>query len=231
MMVNVGQLDQLTSFLASMPGMNERATKSSFSSIGFRLKTEAKDALKNNSFGWPQLSKLTQLTSKYPAIAEGRTSSALISREAVTGRVSKKLWGSLANLLVYSFEKSSGILLFGFAAGTYGKKTRVSRGVKIKVDNVIGQSAVDLAEKLTNGFTYVVGTGPKGDAQRRYFAALGIILPKGKTMNIPARPLVGPVFSRCRPSIPQWFRDKFWERLRAYNEPGKIINSTWKAAA
>ena len=219
-------LESLRATITGMTALNKRATLSALSTVGFNLKKAAKDHIKNNSLGWPQVSKLSVLTQKYRAAGKtdnSRVSSAIISRQAVTGGVTRKIWGSLAGLLVYSVEKTTGGMVFGFASGTYGTKKGYTRssGQSVRVANVIGQSAVDIAEKLTNGFSYVVGTGPKGDAQRRYFAALGIIVPRNTIMDIPARPLVGPTFLFSKGDIPIWFQTKFWERLKLYVEAGK----------
>jgi hypothetical protein len=132
-MVNVAQVsDLMTKILASMPGQNQRAAESALSSIGYKLKAEAKSAVANNAFGWPKVSTLAAMTRKYPAVHENhpdRVSSAIMSRDSVTGNAAnKKLWGSLAGLLVYSLEKTTGILLFGFSAGTYGKRKGYTTG-------------------------------------------------------------------------------------------------------
>lgn len=217
--VDTTQMGNLTKFFAEMPGKNERARKSAMSTIGYNLKKAAQDGVRTNSFGWPQISNLSRMTRKYPATrnVSARTSSYFMARDNVTGGVVKKLWGSLSALLVYSLEPA-GDLLFGFSAGTYGTKKGYTRsdGTAVRVANVIGENVVTIAKKLTEGFRYVVGQGGKGDAQRRYFAALGFIFRPGTALNIPARPLVGPTYESKKADIPVWFREKFWERLKKY---------------
>lgn len=244
-LVKVPSVDFVTSVFASMPGFNQRASNSSLSSIGYKLKLQAKDAVKANSFGWPDITNLTAITKKFPAMeADQRTwwmglkknsnlNSATYENawRQINGFTSKT-WGSLSGLLVYSLEKETGGLMFGFKAGVFGKRYgyfRQGAGVnghwgggargKVRVENVIGDTAVGLAEKLTTGFSHTITS----TAQQRYYAALGFIFRKGTTIKCPARPLVGPTFLVARPKIPAWFRDKFWERMRIYSVSDPIL--------
>ena len=226
------QLDWLTKLQANMPGVNQRARNSALGSIGFALKAKAKESVKGNSFGWPQVSTLTQATKAFPAsTAPNRIKSRDIVQTVLTSRSTRKVWGALAGLLVYSLEKSDGILLFGFVSGTFGKRYSHSRstGEKVLRDNYIGQSVVLLAEKLTNGFEYQI----RAKEQQRYFAALGFIFPMGKTLKISARPLVGPTFEAFKPDIPRLFREKFWASLRrnAFPEASNLIDTVFGKAA
>lgn len=245
--VDASKLDNLTKFFAEMPGRNERARNSAMSTIGYNLKQHAKAAIKANSYGWPDVSNLSRISQIHPAVAKTdnrRASSASAAYDNAWRQMqgfTRKAWGAMANILVYVSDKGSGNLLFGFEAGTYGKRLAYKtaplgpdgkpvngswgqnqasaenpNGVKVFVPNVISQNAVDIAKKLTEGFKYIVGTGTKGDAQRRYFAALGFIFPRGKQLEIKARPIVGPTFETNKNNIPVWFRNKFWERLRKY---------------
>lgn len=215
--INAAALDEFTKFMASMPGYNERARNAAMGSIGFNLKTEAKSAVSRNAFAWPDISNMTKMTRAFPPTysTDGRraTRNQITAKNflTMTSTAVKKAWGSLANLLVYSVEKTEGVLLFGFQSGTFGKKTiRTSIGTR-SVANVIQENAVDLARKITEGFENVVT--PK---MQRYFAALGFVMRPGRVLKIPARPLIGPTFVMSKPMIATWFRNKFWERMHKY---------------
>ena len=226
------ELDGLTKMMAAMPGINQKARNSALGSVGFALKGKAKASVANNSFGWPQVSTLARATKAFPASSspERMTSRDIIQSVLMT-RDTKKAWGSLAALLVYSLEKDSGVLLFGFQAGTFGKRYAYTRstGERVRRDNYIGNSVVLLAQKLTDGFEYAITSKD----QQRYFAALGFPFKMGRVLRIPARPLVGPSFKALRPEIPGLFREKFWASLRRNTFPleTKVANSLWGAAA
>jgi len=253
---NLTGVETLTAFMASMPGKNQRATNSAMASIGYKLKTSAKQMVKSNAFGWPTVRNLTVITKKFPAIKskEGRADF-VASHEKLASAVyenafrdmndfQRSAWSSLASLIVYKFFENQGILQFGFFTGTFGKKKAyanaplgpdgkpvngswgTNQGKTMYVDNNIGSSAINIAKRLTEGFTETLDSS----ARRRYYAALGFIMPLGKVLVCPPRPVVGPVFNANKSFIPGWFRDKFWERLRKYSgEVGSVINSTWKA--
>lgn len=230
--LNTGELDGLTRMAAAMPGINQRARNSALGSVGFALKGKAKASVANNSFGWPQVSTLARATKAFPASSSpDRMSSRDIVQSVLMTRDTKKAWGSLASLLVYSLEKEQGVLLFGFQAGTFGKRYAYTRstGERVKKDNYIGQSVVLLAQKLTDGFEYAITSRD----QQRYFAALGFAFKLGRVLKIPARPLVGPTFEALRPEIPPLFREKFWASLRRNTFPleNRVANSLWGAAA
>ena len=232
MRIDASELDGLTRMMAAMPGINQKARNSALGSIGFALKSKAKSAVKDNAFGWPQVSALTVATKRFPAIhATSRMSSRDMIQVILTSPDTKKTWGALANLLVYSLEKDSGELLFGFMAGTFGKKyvRTKATGERVKRDNYIGNSVVMLAEKLTEGFQYAITS----KAQQRYFAALGFPMEIGKILKIPARPLVGPSFKALRPEIPGLFREKFWASMRrnTFPDEARLANSLWGNAA
>jgi hypothetical protein len=226
--VDASGLDELTKFMASMPGKNEKARQSGMGHVGYNLKRVTKESVNKNAFGWPGVSALTQTSRAFPSRRYGtREASRNIAMHQSVAKMSDRLWGSLTNLAVYSLE-ATGELFFGFQAGAFGKKVgykrikrdssgaamRDSKGRVMKenkmVANVIGESVVDLARALTNGFSYVLQTM----AQQRYFAALGFPFKMGTRFTIPARPLVGPAFVAARPMIPTWFREKFWAKLR-----------------
>lgn len=217
-------LDNMTKFFANMPGVYEKARNSALGSIGYALKDKAKAAVGANTFGWPDVSLLATATKKFPANRNpaGRTNTRDIIQTILLSRGTRKAWGSLANLLVYSVEKDQGILLFGFQSGTFGKKTVKTSTGSVKRDNYIGQSVVLLAQKLTDGFSYTITS----KAQQRYFAALGFPFSLGRTLNIPERPLVGRTFQLMQPEIPSIFREKFWASVRrnTFPEVDKFVN-------
>lgn len=214
-------LETLRATIRGMTAMNKRAIASAFSTVGFNLKKAAKDMVKNNSIGWPDIRRITRVAKKYPAViaSDGRRRPyAVIQADRGATGISKSIWGSLVGLLVYSFEKDNGSFLFGFASGTYGRRYShtTSTGERKTRANVISEDIVGIAKKLTEGFTFVVGSGPAGDAQRRYLAALGVIFKKNTILTVPARPLVGPTFLFSKRDIPIWFQNKFWEKLAQY---------------
>ena len=232
MKLDTSELDGLTKMMASMPGVNQRARNSALGSVGFGLKAKAKASVSSNAFGWPQVSSLTQQTKAFPASSSpNRMSSRDIVQSALLTKSTKKVWGSLAPLLVYSLEKDQGVLFFGFAAGTFGKRYAYTRstGERVRRDNYIGQSVVLLAEKLTNGFEYAITSKD----QQRYFAALGFPFKIGRVLRIPARPLVGPTFIAFRPEIPALFSEKFWASMRRNTFPDevRVAKSLWGKVA
>lgn len=222
-------LDNLTAFMASMPGNNVRARNSALSSIGYQFKMRAKETVKlrYDSLGWPKLSTATPLIRVNPDVALGNKPYPEI--KSGTGETfGRKLWGSLANLLVYSLEKESGVLLMGFQSGTYGMKTVTytrsdGSSYKRKIKNVISGGIVEIARRLTEGYEFVVE-----QQMQRYFFALGIRTRIGQTIKLPPRPLVSKVWLQMAPQVPQMFADKFWERMRIYSgETGKTIEKVF----
>ena len=63
-------LDELRTFVSSMPKHSERARNSALAAVGFEFKKQAKDNAKNNVFNWPQLSRATPHIRKHPETAK-----------------------------------------------------------------------------------------------------------------------------------------------------------------
>lgn len=217
-------LDELTKFLAQMPGANAHARQSAMKSVGYALKQNAKEGVARNRFGWPGLSNLAKATRKYPPKRFGRQhSSRDIVMDLAVSRMHAKIWGSLASVVAYTID-GNGDLFFGFQAGVFGtkfshfKKDRANPGkfVRVRRANVVGPDVLEIVRRLTEGGSYSISI-----KQQRYFAALGFAFRAGRTLTIPSRPLVGPAYNATKPTIPGLFAEKFWASLHRQTMGGK----------
>lgn len=187
-----------------------RAANSALSSLGFHLKREAKEAIKRNTLGWRDLAHTTRVLQNIDPIA-AKAKAAPTSKGA-----RRKAWGALGDLVVYTVDKANQVMTFGFQTGTFGKKTRRwtrSDGTvkKKRVANVVGENAMTLAKKVTEGSS--IRITPK---MQRFLAGLGFGRKVGSVIDVPGRPLVGPVFRRNESSLRSRFRQKFDERMAKY---------------
>jgi hypothetical protein len=202
--------DELAFFFAQFPGKTERAKHSGMRSTGWFLKMKAKEELKNNSQNWPLKS---QVTPHFKAHRPSKGAQSAKARRTKSTKTLSKFWGALANLLVYSYD-NNGDLLVGFKTGVFGRKYAYTRsdGTKVFRPNRIGESAVNMAKKLTQGHETKVTRKMAG-----YFRGIGLNVGIGQTIKIPARPVIGPVYKKYQKDLFPRFVEKFWERLRKYN--------------
>lgn len=189
----------------------ERAANSALSSIGFHLKREAKEAIRRNTLGWKDLAYTTRVLQN---ISPARNKKDRVPPN--TNGARRKAWGALGDLVVYTVDKAQQVMTFGFQTGTFGKKTRRwtrSDGTvkKKRVANVVGENAMKLARKVTDGSS--IRITPK---MQRFLAGLGFGRKVGSVIDVPGRPLVEPVFRRNEASLRSRFREKFGERMAKY---------------
>lgn len=189
----------------------ERAANSALSSIGFHLKREAKEAVARNTLGWKNLAYTTRVLQN---ISPARNKDDRVPPSTEGAR--RKAWGALGDLVVYTVDKARQVMTFGFQTGTFGKKTRRWKRkdgtVKTKrVANVVGERAMVVAKKVTEGHTIRVTR-----KMQRFLASLGFGRKIGSTIDVPGRPLVEPVFRRNEASLRSRFRQKFGERMAKY---------------
>jgi len=212
-------LDELIRKTQKLSALVDRAANSALSSIGYRLKQEAKTAVQGNSLGWQGLSyptlilrtarpnpnyvPMSRAQSKFMRTM-GVKDNSYIKFSRSRNPAGSKAWGLLGNLPAYKVAKGQGYVEFGFMSGTFGKKASGGK-------NVIGNSIRDIALKLTMGSEITVT-----EDMQRFLAGLGFFRRIGSRMKIPGRPLIVPVFERARGNIPGWFADKFNERFQSY---------------
>jgi hypothetical protein len=187
-----------------------RAANSALSSLGFHLKREAKEAIKRNTLGWRDLAYSSRILQNMDPIA------AKMKAKPTNKGTRLRAWGALGDLVVYTVDKAQQVMTFGFQTGTFGKKTRRwkrSNGTfgSKRVANVVGENAMTLARKVTDGSS--IRITPK---MQRFLAGLGFGRKVGSVIDVPARPLVGPVFRRNESTMRSRFRRKFNERMAKY---------------
>lgn len=213
-------MDVATRLLMQMPGNGQRARNSALSTVGFEMKKKFKEAFAaGGAPGWP-LAKLhpqTPVIASRPAIVRGKGQYPKYTTQRIP---QKKLWGALANLIVYSVDKDAGTLEIGFMVGTFGKKLKkwsTNSGEHSKlVNNTIGEGAVGLAKFLTDGGTYPFQDRKDTEKMRRYLASVGFPLHKGTILKAPPRPIVGPVVIQNQTLITKTFVGKFWANIQRY---------------
>lgn len=188
--------------LEKSAGLLTRAANSALSSVGFRLKQMARDAVNRNDLGWRNLSYVTRVLKgvrPWQAAADGFK----VPRRARN----QKPWGQIGSLVVYQVDKGQQEMTFGFFEGTFGMKTVRGR----KTANVLGENVVGIARRITEG-----GRITMTEPMRKFLAGLGFFRRRGSSMEIPGRPMVVPIRERSRSALPEIFSAKFKERLAKY---------------
>ncbi len=213
MRVNVANenLSEATQAVLALPGLFERARKSALKSTGWWIMSELRDYVERGGEGWPGLHPLTLGFFKKRGARFGWT------QRRSGRRHGPLLWlGKFARYLVDDRGTSVQI---DFGKSRKGQPGSVDPGLAAIARRAERGERIPVTERMRRlwGATRGAGRGKRGIPGRTYFP-----LSRHTTViEIPKRPIFGPVFRRIQPQIAARFDDRFWAAYRRYESEKK----------
>ncbi|OPY15244.1 MAG: hypothetical protein A4E66_00163 [Syntrophus sp. PtaB.Bin001] len=204
-------LENAEALMAQYPQYAKRALTSAIRSESWRLKNVIRDTIRGNGPGgsWPGLNPHTGVLNK---AAKGWVKNYRKSRYRFTakGTIKYKKAVNIYRDRMLSTKTRALQKLAGGTRYTYDNDLMVSE-IGFLSGRSPGATTV-LAKKHAQGFNV-----PVTPRSRRWAFALGFPLKKGTSLlNIPARPVVGPVFEKEKGRIVQNINKKVPEKIMEY---------------
>lgn len=199
-------LDKVTKAVMDLPGKFNKAKKSAMGSVGFYVMSELRNHIEYG--GLSSWESLHDLTRKYWKKKRGGASGQWVQR--MNPPQSPMAW--LGKFARYRVSKSADTVQIDFGKGKRGKQPgrldpqlsavarRMDQGERIPVtDRMRKKMAATYFRAVARGQEPVIGVN--------FFP-----LKKSTTsINIPARPIFGPVFKKIQPKAGSLFEKKFWD--------------------
>lgn len=195
-------LSETTKAVMQLPGLFARARKSALSSTGYWIQQELRNHIEYGGANWPKLHPITYKFRKFrggpsPLFYLGRFSRYLIDTEGTTIEIGlgKSRKGEPGQV-------DDPWLMAALKRAEHGGRTKVTKAVRLLwvSTKIKGQRW-----KKTNRSGAVTGG---------YF----VLRPETEYLNIPKRPIIGPVFRKIQSGVMSHFEQKFWAALKRYRE-------------
>jgi hypothetical protein len=194
-------LSETARAVMQLPGLFARARKSALGSTGYWIQQELRNQIEYGGSGWPSLHPITLKLRKFrtpansPLFYMGRFSRYLIDQEGTTveiglGRSRKGEPGQTDDPWLSAALR------------------RAEEGDRIPVTKKVRLAWIRTKIK-----------GQKWKKMSRSGAVTGgyfVLRPETQFLNIPKRPVIGPVFRKVQPKITPHFEQKFWAALERY---------------
>lgn len=216
MRVNVKSenLSEATQAVLALPRLFERARKSALKSTGWWIMEELRDYVELGGEGWPELHPLTLGFYKKRGARFGWTQRRFRRRQGALfwlGKFARYLVDDRGTAVQIDFGKSS--------KGRPGNVDPLLAAIARRAEK---GERIPVTERMRRLWGLTRGSRRTGRIKYGIPGLTYFPLRRDTTViEIPRRPIFGPVFRKIQPGVASHFDEKFWASYRRYESGGK----------
>ena len=212
MLVKAENIDKVTKTFMMMPGIFERARKSSLKSLGWWIMGEVRNHVEYGGDNWPDLHPLTEKFRKKYNLAHK-----WVKRRSAPP--SPLFW--LGKFARYRVDDEGTLVHIDFGKSRKGRPGTMDPKLVHIAKRAEEGDRIQVTEKMRRMWAATKRKRPKGGKVGDQFHALK---KSTNVLKVPPRPIFGPVFKKVQPKAGAYFRDKFWKAIDRYTKGTK---KTW----
>ena len=213
-------LDAETQRLMQLPGIFAKARKRALSSIGWRVQQELRNHVEYGGSGdWPKLHPLSQKFKK-------KRGAKLWSGTRRQAHNTALFW--LGKFSRYRVDKDGELVDIDFGKSRKGKPGTFDPEITAIVKRAEQGETIHVTDKMRRFWATTRRKRPKKQIPGKTFFPLRKETTK---IEIPPRPMIGPVWRKMAPKIPALFAKKFYESVEYYRnkEAARTARAALKA--